>query len=443
MADKLPGPSDRWEQFAQVNNGTSCLQAGGGRGPTAGADAGHSSEWHPLMTARRAASVYEAYLLGYLYAPAAIAHHTGMDDLWPLLKGLAKGLLQMLAILGAFMAIGGAAGAAVGWVFGLGVGALPAGVAGAKLGLDFGLALMTWLGLGVLLVDIAVGIPEVAGKVGNAAAMAWNAPDCSSPDSQVDAAGRLFADGLGKLMLLILMAIVARLTAGQLRAANARVATSSADLVAQLRQSKLGGGFADWVAANADKLVNNPRLRGHNAVGGTAAKAEAVTPSQLANRGASPPTTGQSAAQSAVLAEELARVGTPINGAIRKVPLGFEPPSLFRQAADELQQALKASGIDDATVGVRGSSVTGESLTKGTKFGPQSDIDFFVESAKLTEGYKPSNNIPGFVHPKKILPDYPLLEQWANKWSDLLGREVTPGAFQPGTLPTQPAILAK
>ena len=125
------------------------------------------------------------------------------------------------------------------------------------------------------------------------------------------------------------------------------------------------------------------------------------------------------------------------------MPLGFQSEAQFQQAVTELKSALKASGIDDSVVGVRGSSVTGGSLTKGTTFGSQSDIDFFIESRQLTEGYTPSKNIPGFVHPNKILPDYPLLQDWSAKWTNLLGRDVTPGGFAPGTVPGQPAILVK
>lgn len=133
----------------------------------------------------------------------------------------------------------------------------------------------------------------------------------------------------------------------------------------------------------------------------------------------------------------------PINGATRTVPLGFNPPEQFTTAAQQLQDALVRSGVTDATVGVRGSSVTGVSLTKGTPFGPQSDIDFFIESRRLTEGYKTSKNIPGFVHPGKILPDYPLLQDWSTTWTSTLGRDVTPGAFVPGTLPSQPSIVVR
>ena len=85
--------------------------------------------------------------------------------------------------------------------------------------------------------------------------------------------------------------------------------------------------------------------------------------------------------------------------------------------------------------------MTGYSFRTGAPIGPQSDIDFFIESEQLTDGYSTSQNIPGFVHPGKILPDYPLLQQWPTKWTNVLGRDVTPGAFVPNTVPNQPAIL--
>lgn len=136
-------------------------------------------------------------------------------------------------------------------------------------------------------------------------------------------------------------------------------------------------------------------------------------------------------------------IGVPINGATRTVPLGFNPETQFTAAAQDLLDVLTQSGITDATIGVRGSSVTGFSLTKGTVFGPQSDIDFFIESRQLTDGYTTSKNIPGFVHPNKILTDYPLLRDWSTNWTSTLGRDVTPGVFLPGKLPIQPSIVVK
>jgi hypothetical protein len=159
--------------------------------------------------------------------------------------------------------------------------------------------------------------------------------------------------------------------------------------------------------------------------------------------------TGAALRVNALRAGELLEGITPgantvaINGAPRTVPLGFESEAQFLTASRELQAALRSSGIDDAVVGVRGSLVLGHSPRKGTTLGPQSDIDFFVESAKLTEGYSTSKNIPGFVIPKKILPDYPALKNWSEVWSSTLKRDVTPGAFVPGTVPSEAAILVK
>lgn len=137
------------------------------------------------------------------------------------------------------------------------------------------------------------------------------------------------------------------------------------------------------------------------------------------------------------------RTPQPINGATRTVPLGFEQEAQFLGAMQELQGALKASGITDATVGVRGSSVAGHNPYKGTTFHSGSDVDFFVESSRLADGYKTSAKTPGFVHPDRIMRDHPHLREWATKWTKILGRKVTSGAFIPGTLPNEPAILVK
>jgi large repetitive protein len=132
-----------------------------------------------------------------------------------------------------------------------------------------------------------------------------------------------------------------------------------------------------------------------------------------------------------------------VNGATRTLPLGFISEQQFASAVAGLRSALVASGIDDAVVGVRGSSVTGfgsnpNSIRFGAPFGPASDIDFFVQSATLTNNFKRQ---PGFVHPDQLLKAYPELDTWSRTWSDLLGREITPAAWKPGALPPTPAIL--
>ena len=79
------------------------------------------------------------------------------------------------------------------------------------------------------------------------------------------------------------------------------------------------------------------------------------------------------------------RCGFAANSA---VPRGFASGQQFSQASAELRSALGSHGVTDATIGVRGSLVTGTSFKTGQPFGPASDIDFFVESAQMTQGLR-------------------------------------------------------
>ena len=124
------------------------------------------------------------------------------------------------------------------------------------------------------------------------------------------------------------------------------------------------------------------------------------------------------------------------------VPRGFASAEQFGQASAELRTALGSHGITDATIGVRGSSVTGTSFKTGQPFGPASDIDFFVESAQMTNGLKTSSSIPGFVHPDRVMKAFPELRAWSESWSVTLGRPVSPGGFVPGNIPSHPTIIA-
>ncbi len=122
------------------------------------------------------------------------------------------------------------------------------------------------------------------------------------------------------------------------------------------------------------------------------------------------------------------------------IPRGFASAEQFSQASQELNTALAKSGITDASIGVRGSSVTGISFRTGQPFGPASDIDFFVESGQLTQGLKTSPNIPGFVYPDLIHSTYDPIAEWSEIWSGNLGRDISVGGFQPGTVPAGPVI---
>ncbi len=129
-----------------------------------------------------------------------------------------------------------------------------------------------------------------------------------------------------------------------------------------------------------------------------------------------------------------ARSPTPV----RPVPRGFSNAEQYAQCMKELNEALAKSGVTDAKIGVRGSAVTGQS-SKGGPFRmkaeggrPPSDVDVFIESDQLTGKLNTRN---GFAHPDKVMKDNPALEQWSERWSTKLGREITPAGFESGTVP--------
>ncbi len=283
MADyQLKGSTDNWEQSLRTDNGCTARQPGCARGPVSGAVSGHASEWDPFVVARRALAVYAAYRIGRKRAPAAIVRATGLDDLPKLSKAVLSGMLQMALVVAATTAIGGLAGAAIGALF-AGVGAAPGAAVGIDIGFNAGMAVLTWMGLAAIAIEVVRGIGEVTNLLQRGVVTAWEAEDAPNRQAEIDAAGELMAEAIGKLMLLVLLAIVARLTAAQAVASTERAAAASGELFAMLRRSRLGTEFAAWVEANAERLMRNPRLRPHRETQGrSAGGSQAQTPSSLA-----------------------------------------------------------------------------------------------------------------------------------------------------------------
>ena len=212
-------------------------------------------------------------------APAAIAEETGLNDIGKLLQSLLYGLLGSLLALAATTALGGTIGGVVGFFF-FGAGAAPGAVAGAKLGFDLGLALLTWVGVGFLATSIATGFAELVQLQTSAVRRGWMAGDRTGPGraGEIEAAAQDLAHAAGVFVRLILEGILAYLMrkapaattrnamgtigrVGTASGAEAVAAETVAELVAQLRRSKLGKGFADWVELNWKKLLDNPKLR--------------------------------------------------------------------------------------------------------------------------------------------------------------------------------------
>ena len=125
--------------------------------------------------------------------------------------------------------------------------------------MDAGVAVLSWLGLPFLAVATVRALADVTGMVTRAVGQAWDAEGTARRGHDIEAAGQLLADAVGRLMLAIVLAIVARLAATQAMASTERAAASAEELYAALRKSSLGEGFADWVRANAQRLLDNPR----------------------------------------------------------------------------------------------------------------------------------------------------------------------------------------
>lgn len=258
---RIPGPLDASRGNRDVRDGTLQRTPGVVPGSVGGAEAGHTSAWDPLNYYYRAECLIEAAQIGQDHAPAAILRETG-HAIKEVIEGLLPGLLMMLAVVGATTAIGGAAGAVVGGVAGFfggaGVGAAPGAAAGAvtggELGMSLGFTILTWLGLGFLIVAIGEGVAQLGTHVAHATVRAWNAHGHPQRRREIDAAGEEFATAVALLFKLILMAIVARLTMGQAKA-------STQETLSLLRKSKLGEGFAEWVATNREALLKNPKLQ--------------------------------------------------------------------------------------------------------------------------------------------------------------------------------------
>ncbi|WP_240619277.1 RHS repeat domain-containing protein, partial [Chitinophaga costaii] len=118
------------------------------------------------------------------------------------------------------------------------------------------------------------------------------------------------------------------------------------------------------------------------------------------------------------------------------IPRGFKNAAQFAKVGEELSIALDKSGIKYKEIGVRGSAVSGisskggfwrESAMNGL---PASDIDVFVtleEDIPVSGGL----NRPQFIHPDKMIKAYPELKAWSQKWTNILGREITPAADKP------------
>ncbi|HEX8611419.1 MAG TPA: RHS repeat-associated core domain-containing protein [Telluria sp.] len=230
----------------------------------------------------------------------------GLDfsQIWGVLWSVVK---EVVLYVGGGAVLGGTVGGVAG-AFAAGAGAVPGAIGGAALGAQIGGEILVWMGLGSLVLYIGETIPTMCAKMAEGFATAWHAgalPDSARAQyaAQLRQASESFAQGKLLLVKAILAAIVLYLSRGQ---------ASKSMLMKELGRSKLGTGFADWVAANEAKLMRHPALQPRIAAAeGEAASAAKAAKAKPAAEPVKPAEPAKAAQNPAAAAEGKARRPCP------------------------------------------------------------------------------------------------------------------------------------
>ncbi|GLQ89401.1 DUF6861 domain-containing protein [Dyella flagellata] len=179
-----------------------------------------------------------------------------LDAVWDILFSAVR---DMALYYGGSVVLGTAVGAGLGSLAG-GVGAIPGAVVGAEAGNLLGEWVLMFLGLKMLAEGLADTIPQALRLYVQGFRIAWGPAEQDRPDAPYSAdyyhnenmAAHRFADGHVLMIIAILIALIAYLTRGK----------SEKALMEAIRKSeRLGSKFADWLAANKGKLLEDERLQ--------------------------------------------------------------------------------------------------------------------------------------------------------------------------------------
>ncbi len=306
---RIPGGVGYQGQYPQgdINDGTQVRTKSSAPATFSGAV---ESAWNELsyetrsklasagVDVRRMVAVGKAVRMARLkVAPMLVAELGVRVD--ELLSAVLPGLLVILCCVVGTTALGAAAGGALGFFLG-GVGSVPGAVIGAGLGLDAGIALLTWLGLAFLLAHIGKDLVTALQKAHDGLCTAWNAGDLSSSalDLRIDFAATQLADAAVHLYLAIVNGLIAYVTKGSLNSsvnsAKATIAATKtegaaavsaqqlADAIAQLNKTKvLGKTVATWFEKNYEAIIEFRRRKAARPPETTKPPEPTMSPSQL------------------------------------------------------------------------------------------------------------------------------------------------------------------
>lgn len=220
--------------------------------------------------------ILEACLLAQDYVFDAIIEETG-HAVGKLLEGLIPGILLTMAAVG----ITTLAGAGIGALLGLpegGVGAIPGSAIGAKFGFDLAMFLLAWIGVGFLIKMVGESLMEAGRRMQAGILTAWRGRGMEENNRRllIETGAHQIAGGVGVLARAMLEGVVLYIVGKGAVSSTGRLAASTDQLVAagqrlvadrgrlasvlsELRKSRSLSNFADWIEANIDDLLNDPR----------------------------------------------------------------------------------------------------------------------------------------------------------------------------------------
>ena len=121
----------------------------------------------------------------------------------------------------------------------------------------------------------------------------------------------------------------------------------------------------------------------------------------------------------------------------KKCPLTFDEPEQFNQFRRELNDTLRAAGLDDAQVTMKGTSTTFYSENPKKPLGHHfdanpaelADIDLGLQSTRMVDGMNGAGmpahpQMPHIFKTRHTVEVFPQLKEFADRWQRILGREV-------------------
>jgi hypothetical protein len=135
----------------------------------------------------------------------------------------------------------------------------------------------------------------------------------------------------------------------------------------------------------------------------------------------------------------------------KEAPLGFENPKQYQSFKQDLAEALRKDGLEDAKVGMKGTATTFYSENPSKAAGHfwdadpthPGDFDLNLSSAKMADqmnkagiGVSPKY---GIFRTADVNSQFPAISDFSAKWSSALGRDVNVVGYPAGTTPVRDA----